>query len=213
MTPVRSRPLYLLCAVSLLAVGCGKDGTGASALGARAEFTLEYSGSLSGRVQARGQPTVSASDFDIHSFAAAVDYADGLTVTGAQVRSTTDADVVTFVLPRKAPGEYALGFGDSGLLLFGTDPEAEVRGDPFAGRLFVATDGTIVVTEISADGVRGTVTGNAAELDPGSGTYTDETVHFQGSYDVPVVDPPGGTAVLSRAATLRARLEAARSHR
>jgi hypothetical protein len=208
MTLSLARRLLLPGALALALAYCGDDGTGPDRLGTRAELTLSYTGSLNGTLQARGEPEAGESDFEVRTFAAAVDYPDGLAITGALVRSANDADVVTFAIPEPAVGTYSLGFSDEGLLVFGTDPQAELQGGTeFTGRLFLATGGTVSVTAASPDGVRGTVKGDAIELDLEQGEPTGAAIHFQGSFDVPVVDPPGSNGgIFSRAPSIVARL-------
>lgn len=186
--------LSLLVALTLPLAGCGDDGNPAGP-GAEGSLSFTYSGDISGTFAVSGGKGREGERYPRNEFAAAsrsrsggfvridgvrptqhpkLDFV-GMSLLGVTGPKTITVCAIAAVAPDCADVQFTLG---ENVTSSGLDPD----------HVYVFTSGSVTVSEITAERVRGTFQGTGASIEPmGQVNFARTIAVTNGQFDVPVV--------------------------
>jgi hypothetical protein len=167
---------------ALLAVtaGCG-DGTGPGGLSGSVSFS--HSGATTGTFSASGSVLVADPEASTWAAGTRDDASQSIDVEGYIAHPSGTHDYAHVQFPQLTPGTVTVANGASVTIVFG-QPETGT-----ATWYCTLTSGSVVVTSLSSNRVRGSFSGSGTCV-PASGSPVALTV-TDGSFDVPLVDLTG----------------------
>jgi hypothetical protein len=209
---MRNRPIHKLfgsAAIVLALAACG-DSTGNEDSN-RGSIAFSYSGSESGSFDSDGEFRRGATTST--TFSAAIINQDGITLIGNEARTNNRSDVFALGVPERR-GTTTCTFDDFDCDMFAVFIMNVSGTDELSDGFFGGYDGSVNVTGLTENRVRGTFSLNLEDLESTAGTPA--TVRLRsGTFDVPIVSEselggalnrsPAGQAELLRALRARAR--------
>jgi hypothetical protein len=167
-------------ALLVLTAGCG-DGTGPGGVSGSVSFS--HSGAITGTFSAFGSVLVPDAQNATWAAGTRHDASQSIDIEGYVAHPSSTHDYVAVYFPQVTPGTVTLANGASIDVIFG-----QAQTGP-ATWFCILTSGSVVVTSLSSNRVRGSFSGSGNCL-PASGNPVAFTV-TNGSFDVPLVYIPG----------------------
>lgn len=182
--------LVSVCAVLFTAISCSDP----AAPAAQGSVSFTYSGAGGGTFSASGAaPSFNAPPPTTASWVFGYVESGEMYVAGGRPRSGGLLDLAILRLERTTPGSTSIDAScniDGDVTCTGMEFLLNFNGNGDAGDFFCSlTSGAIVVTEVNASRARGTVSGEGTCV-PGTGGSASAFSVSNGTFDVPMVDPP-----------------------